>query len=134
MPSTPTLEQVFSHIDSRGSPNAVAGAELSLRNGQSMTVQAGGSQAEEPPFAAYTVMLDHDPPRFWRRFGDDDQLTYLQVPRLLVTHHVIRHGGAQDILLVFAPKSVLAPLRTIEEVRVMLGEFLGRSISPGVLH
>jgi hypothetical protein len=134
MPSTPTLEQVFSHIDSRGSPDSIAGAELSLNNGQHMTVQAGGDLAEEPPFPAYTVMLDHDPPRFWKRFGDDAQLIYLRVPRLLVTHHVIRHGGAQDILLVFAPKSVLAPLRTIEEVREVLEQFLGRSIQPGVLH
>ncbi|HEY5787526.1 MAG TPA: hypothetical protein VIT65_22400 [Microlunatus sp.] len=134
MPATPTIEQVFAHIDAYGDIGSAAGAELSLNNGQHMTVQAGGDLVEASPFAAYTVFLDHDPPRFWKRFGNDDPLIYLHVPRLLVTHHIIRHGGAHQIMLIRETPPTPAPLSTIEEVRQVLEQFLGRPIQPGVLH
>ena len=37
--------------------------------------------------------MDHDPPRFWTKYSDSDQLLYARVPKLLIAHHITRHGG-----------------------------------------
>lgn len=93
-------EEVFSEIDRLGRGGHTASAHLLLGNGDQMTVRAGGpgihSQPRSAPFSAYEVLLDHEPPRFWHRFGDTVGILFADVPPLLVTHHITRHGGIQQ--------------------------------------
>lgn len=88
--------RIFQYLDLAGGERRTAVAHLALLNNQNMTLSAGGSGVQSsparPPFQAYEVILDHDPPRFWRRFTEDE-LLYAKVPKLLISHHIIRHGG-----------------------------------------
>ena len=97
------LKTMFSFLDAKGGGNVTASAEIVLRNGQIMTIRAGGpgthSRPSSPPFEAYEVLLDHDPPRFWRRYNAVGSCLYDQVPGMLVTHHVIRRGGIEQMEL-----------------------------------
>ena len=100
-PQGPRLDvqilRIFKHLDVHGSERETAEAQLGLVNGQNMSIAAGGhrvnSSPDHPPFLMYEVTLDHDPPRFWSRYTDDVGLLFAHVPRLLISHHIIRHGG-----------------------------------------
>ena len=86
----------FQWMDLAGAEGVTAEVEYGLVNGQTMTVAAGGrthSSPAAPPFVTYEVGLVHDPPRFWKRFTDDVGLIYACVPRLLISHYVVRSGG-----------------------------------------
>lgn len=138
------LLTAFQYIDEQGGPVVVARAELMLGNGEAMTISAGGGlvTASPPaaPFTHYEVILDHEPARFWRRFTDDDRLLYSNVPQLLVSHHVIRHGGlismsteAQMIDLAPARPKVRLPIRTIDELAAALSDITGMQVSKDAL-
>lgn len=96
-----TAETMFSKIDDLSRIGLTISAHLLLGNGNQMTVRAGGagvhSQPGCAPFSAYEVLLDHEPPRFWRRFGDTVGIIYADVPPLLVAHYIIRRGGIQHL-------------------------------------
>lgn len=91
---------VFAWLDEHGGGPVTAEVELRLGNGALMTVLAGGpgvrSSPPGPPFSTYEVLVDHEPPRFWNRYTDDVGMLFAFVPRLLVAHHVIRHGGIDE--------------------------------------
>ena len=140
---TDLLMEGFAYIDSRGGPVVIAEAEFALGNGVNMTVRAGGgavtSSPSDPPFAAYEVMLDHDPARFWRRFTDDDQLLYSNVPKMLVAHHAIRRGGVRSLSTStsFAQPGkrspVTLPITTMEELAAVLSQITGHPVGREVL-
>lgn len=141
---TDRIAEVFEHLDSAGGPVVVAEAILSLGNGTEMTVRAGGlgdlSSPARPPFSSYEVFLDHDPARFWRRYTDDDQLLYRHVPRMLVTHHVVRHGGIVGVEYSssFIPAarshpSVRLPITTVSELAGVLSDLIGRPVDAAAL-
>lgn len=93
---------VFDFIDERASTTATASVDIKLTDGALMTVRAGGpgvlSAPGLPPFHAYEVNLDHNSARFWRRYGHQQGIdVYASVPRLLVAHHIIRHGGIDSV-------------------------------------
>lgn len=87
----------FTWMDLAGVDGVTAEAEYYLVSGQTMTVAAGGrrthSSPDRPPYTTYEVALAQDPPRFWKRYSDDIGLVYANVPRLLISHYVVRSGG-----------------------------------------
>lgn len=89
----------FAWIDQHGVGGRTAEVEYRLGNGQHMSMAAGGSGVNAspalPPFAAYEVLFDEDPPRFWRRYTDATGMVYANVPRTLLTHYVVRNGGIE---------------------------------------
>jgi len=93
---------MFDCLDAQASSEAVAEAHIKLGNQDLMTVRAGGSGTHcwpsRPPFESYEVLLDHDPARFWSKYTDMAGMVYARVPRLLVTHHITRHGGASEVV------------------------------------
>lgn len=95
------LLRAFAHLDLRAEEHVEAQAELELATGQCLTICAGGPAAQAGPaggpFNDYEVVVDHDPPRFWRRYADSNQLIYSHVPKMLIAHHVIRSGGAKSL-------------------------------------
>ena len=138
------LETVFAYIDEHGGPVVTARAELGLGNGQSMTISAGGGTiTSAPPAAPYThyeVVLDHEPARFWRRFSDDDRLLYANVPRLLVAHHALRHGGvvwAETSTEFVHPSQrkprIAFPIKTVDELASVLSTLTGTHVDANVL-
>lgn len=90
---------VLDWVDRAGGAELTAEATLQLNNGALMSVRGGGptvhAQAGIPDgFDSYEVDLDHEPARFWSRYGgSEDSVLYAYVPRLLLLHHVIRRGG-----------------------------------------
>jgi hypothetical protein len=94
----------FAYLDLYGSPRRTAEAAIELNTGESMTVRAGGAGVRAcpagvcGPYTAYEVMLDHEPPRFWTRYGSDPNgIVFAQVPGLLITHYITRRGGISRI-------------------------------------
>ena len=89
----------FAWIDLHGVGGRTAEVEYRLGTGQLMSMAAGGSGVNSsparPPFAAYEVLFSEDPPRFWRRYTDEAEMVYACVPRMLLTHYVVRSGGIQ---------------------------------------
>ena len=98
------MSLMFDYLDQNGSETVTAAVEIVLANRLIMTVKAGGpgthSRPAFAPFEAYEVLIDHDPPRFWSKFNfDDDWSVYREVPRLLVAHHITRHGGIAEMVV-----------------------------------
>lgn len=95
------LQQGFDFIDQAGVDGATGEVLLRLGNGEMLTVRAGGQGVRswplEPCFQEYEVLLDHEPPRFWTRYTDAKGLLFSRVPKLLVTHHITRHGGIVEM-------------------------------------
>ena len=137
------IDDVFGYIDRRGGPLMVAEVELGLASGQHMTVRAGGgvvtSSPLDPPFTHYEVWLDHDAPRFWRKYSDAEQLVFAGVPRLLVMHHITRSGGIVSAVTMtsFTPPvqrtAVKLPITTMDELTKVLSDLAGRPVSANVL-
>lgn len=90
------ISSVLAWIDSTSTEELTAEATLTLGNGSLMSVRAGGPTKAElgaPGVpATYEVDLDHEPARFWNRYTSVGTIIYAYVPRLLVTHHVVRRG------------------------------------------
>jgi hypothetical protein len=105
--------RIFAYLDLHGSQRATSEVQLGLANGQNMSIAAGGRGVKSAPLGApfllYEVALDHDPPRFWSKYTDDVGLLYAFVPRLLICHHVIRHGGI-DQYRYLSPTSKPGPM------------------------
>jgi hypothetical protein len=95
------LHQTFDWFDEVARDGKTAQAHMMLRKGQALSISAGGpgihSWPASPPYEGYEVILDHDPPRFWTRYTDAGGVVYANVPKLLITHHVVRHGGLRWI-------------------------------------
>lgn len=138
------IEKVFAYIDEQGGPLVIAMAELVLGNNSTMTLQAGGGDLtlspSTPPFETYQVLLDQEPPRFWRRYTEkDDVYIYSHVPRLLVTHHIVRHGGlsataVNSMFIKPTPRRKLEyPINTVEELASVLSNIVGRDVDQGTL-
>jgi len=87
----------FEWMDLAGVDGVTAEVEYGLISGHMMSVMAGGpgmhSTPDRPPFTAYEVGFSGDTPRFWRRYTDDVGIIYAHVPRLLISHLVVRSGG-----------------------------------------
>lgn len=87
----------FAWMDLHGVNGRTAEVEYRLGSGQLMSMAAGGSGVhcapERPPYSLYEVLFDADPPRFWRRYTDSAGMVYAHVPRILITHYVVRSGG-----------------------------------------
>ena len=125
------MRSMFDFLDAKGARNATASAEIVLANGQIMTVRAGGpgvhSVPADPPFIAYEVLLDHDPPPFWSKYGITGSM-YDEVPRLLVTHHITRHGGITQLAC-----SDTAPKRTVRvDMSLTVDEDCARAVRQAV--
>lgn len=91
-----TIARVFDYIDLHGVDGKTAEVSLELVSGDFMTVRAGGPgvrSGASAPFGTYEVLVDHDPPRFWHRYTDSTGMVFAYVPRLLIAHHVSRHGA-----------------------------------------
>lgn len=95
------LGTMFTYLDAEGVSGRTASAELVLGNSEIMTVRAGGPGVHSGPFCSpftdYEVLLDHEPARFWTQYTDAVGMVYAHVPRLLLAHHVIRHGGISQM-------------------------------------
>ena len=94
-------EWLFDFIDAKASPESIAEVEIRLGDGGMVTVRAGGpGKLHAPgrrPFTAYEVHIDHDVARFWSKYSQEEgTCVYAQVPRLLLAHHITRHGGIQN--------------------------------------
>lgn len=119
------MDAMFDYLDQFGSQSVTATVEVVLRNGLIMTVKAGGpgtgSRPTFAPFEAYEVLTDHEPPRFWSKFSDDgaDWSVYHQVPRLLVAHHITRHGGVAELVVTADHSDTRAP-RPARQVTVTM--------------
>lgn len=96
------LSDVFAYLDFHGTQRRTAEVFLELDNAEHLTVRAGGAGVHSQPaggpgpYACYEVLLDHEPARFWTKYGHEDGGTlYAAVPRLLVAHHIVRRGGIE---------------------------------------
>jgi hypothetical protein len=140
------LQQVFDFIDGAGINGGTGEAMIRLRNMDLLTIRAGGpgvhSWPAEPTFQQYEVLLDHEPPRFWNRYTDANGMLFSRVPKLLVTHHVTRHGGIVDmtcertvrerigffkvemLLPEASQKAILDAVSCVKGVRLTKSEFL----------
>lgn len=92
---------IFDWVDATGTPDVVGEAELRLGDGRMMAVRGGGEGTKcsaIAPYGTFEVLLDHEAPRFWRKYSDDDDIgaLYAYVPRLLVAHTIIRAGGIAE--------------------------------------
>ena len=91
-----SIEHALGYLDRYGGERDTAEATIALPRGRYLNVRAGGpethSTAGGTGFTHFEVLLDHEPPRFWTRYGGSTSL-FAQVPRLLVAHHVVRSGG-----------------------------------------
>lgn len=89
----------FAWIDLHGVNGRTAEVEYRLGSGQLMSMAAGGTGVHaspvRPPFTLYEVLFDADPPRFWSRYTDSAGMVYAYVPRVLITHYVVRNGGIE---------------------------------------
>lgn len=140
------LQQAFDFIDGAGINGGTGEVSLRLGNKDMMTVRAGGpgvhSWPAEPRFQQYEVLLDHEPPRFWTRYTDVNGMLFSQVPKLLVTHHITRHGGIVEMecerkvrerigffrLQMLLPEegqnAILEAIATVKGVRLTSSEFV----------
>jgi hypothetical protein len=94
------LTDVFSYLDLYGSIRCTAEVVIELANTECLTIRAGGAGTHSlpagasGPYTCYEVLLDHEPARFWTKYGHEDSgVLYAEVPRLLITHHIVRRGG-----------------------------------------
>lgn len=96
------VASIYDYLDSVGTSKQAAQVHVQMGNHQCITVSAGGSGLRSwpafSPFASYEIILDHEPARFWTRYTDSARMVYACVPRLLVTHHIIRHGGVYQLI------------------------------------
>ena len=96
-----TIARIFDYIDIEGTDGRTAEVSMTLGTGDFMTVRAGGQGIHalpaSAPFETYEVLTDHDPPRFWSRYTDSVGAIYAHVPRLLIAHHITRHGGIEYV-------------------------------------
>ena len=96
------IEAIYNYLDATGTSKRAAQVHVQMGNHQCITVTAGGSGKHSwpafSPYQSYEVILDHEPARFWTKYTDSAGLVYSCVPKLLVTHHIIRHGGALSII------------------------------------
>lgn len=87
----------FAWIDLNGVEGCTAEVEYRLESGQMMSIAAGGRGAHSspvaPPFQAYEVLFVEEAPRFWHRYTDSVGMVYAHVPKMLITHYVVRNGG-----------------------------------------
>ena len=148
-----SIAEVFNFIDSQGVGGLTAEVALRLTSGAYLTVRGGGpgvlSSPSAGPFTDYEVMVDHDPPRFWSRYSQDELGSlFAHVPALLIAHHITRHGrgieaadpaltrrevtATLDLHLTLPAgmrESVLAAVSALSGVSVMTSSF---SALPGV--
>lgn len=136
------LVNAFQYIDRHTAVDVIAEAEIELASGEALTVRAGGRKATwsraGDGVTAYEVLIDADPPRFWQRFEDKNGLTYSQVPRLLVTHHITRRGGIAELTLnhiEIAPVTAWQPrtISSLEELYEVLGTMISAQQHPSAL-
>ena len=96
------LQAAFDFIDGAGVDGGTGVVTVRLGNMYMMTIRAGGpgvhSWPAEPSFQQYEVLMDHEPPRFWTRYSNSTGMLFANVPKLLVAHHVTRHGGIVEML------------------------------------
>ena len=125
------LNEMFEYLDTQGVDGQSASAEVQLPGGRALTVRAGGPGVHSwpvlPPFTAYEVLLDHDPPRFWRKYADEGSL-YATVPRLLLAHHITRTGGVVRL----ACKSTRTPRTITMNMVLMVDEDYIRTVRDAV--
>jgi len=102
---------MFRFLDEAGTDGKTAAAHVVLGNDEQITVRAGGpgihSWPASGPYEQYEVLTDGVTPRFWHRYGDAAGVLYAKVPRLLVTHHIIRCGGVRDLFCETSTRKVL---------------------------
>lgn len=94
-----TISRVFDYIDLEGTDGRTAEVSMMLVSGDLMTVRAGGHGIHSlpacAPFETYEVLIDHEAPRFWRKYTDAAGILFAHVPRLLIAHHITRQGGIE---------------------------------------
>jgi hypothetical protein len=112
-----SVARIFDFIDIKGVEGRTAEVALRLNSGGYLTVLGGGvgvlASPAAGPFTDYEVLMDHDPPRFWHRYEDDEELgsRYAHVPALLIAHHIIRNGmGIEDMSPQVSRREVTATL------------------------
>ena len=125
---------VLSYLDECASTTRTAEVEMVLGDGGLMMVRAGGPgtlcSPARPPFQAYEVHLNHGSSRFWSRYAAKGGMdVYSRVPKLLVTHHITRHGGITDYALATKP---IATAEQPEKVSIVL-ELPKEAITPEVM-
>ena len=96
------LMRMFVHLDTYANGSDTAVATASLSGARLLTVRAGGpgtlSGPLGGPFTHFEVLMDHEPPRFWTRYGHDvEGVLFACVPRLLISHYVISTGGIRHL-------------------------------------
>lgn len=142
-----SLNALFSFIDDAGVDGGTGEAVITLGSNVEMTVRAGGpgiqSWPARPAFQQYEVMLDGDVPRFWTRYGDDfGGALFARVPKLLITHHVVRSGGIREahyerylreragvfkvqmLLSEMQQNAILDAISSVKGVRLMSSDFV----------
>lgn len=93
---------MFAYLDCADIEGAVrVEVRITLASHKEMTIRAGGpgtySGPALPPFETYEVLVDHDPPHCWDKYGHGAGALFSHVPRLLVSDHIICCGGISEI-------------------------------------
>ena len=95
------LKRLFTYLDTEGSAQRTASVEVVLGSGEAITVRAGGPGVHSgpscSPYENYEVLMDHEPERHWSRFTDQVGMVFAHVPALVVAHHMVRHGGIEQM-------------------------------------
>ena len=111
---------IYDYLDSAGTEKRAAQVHVEMGNHQCLTVSAGGSGLRSgpafAPYSSYEVILDHEPARFWTKYTDSAGMVYAHVPKLLLTHHITRHGGIDSIICELARPKARATMEMRIEV------------------
>ena len=115
-----SIARIFDYLDLEGAKGHAAEVSITLATSDFLTVRAGGSGINARPacgpFETYEVLVDHDPPRFWRRYTDSVGALFAHVPRLLIAHHITRSGGIEHM----EAGLIERPATTLMNVKIQL--------------
>lgn len=137
MHSPSRLQAAFDFIDGAAVDGGTGVVTIRLGNMDMLTIKGGGpgihSWPAAAPFQQYEVLMDHEPPRFWTKYSDTNGMLFARVPKLLVAHHVTRHGGIVEMLcdrevrkqMGFWKVEMLLPDEQMEAVLAMVARVKG---------
>ena len=132
--------RLFAFLQLKASGRIMAEVEVTLATGQSLMVRAGGFGTCAGPvggdLTTFEVLMDHEPPKFWSKYGDPRAIRFVHVPKLLLTHHITRSGGIKDITYISRSRpepatltmQVSAPAERRKVLETLLGSISGVNI------
>lgn len=95
-PAEHLIRSLFRLLDTLDRPLRCHRFEIRLADGGHVSLSTNGRQLSLAG-RGYDVVLDHEAGRLWAKYVvDGDPMSYRDVPRLLISHHIHNHGGISE--------------------------------------